>query len=197
VTFPTMLAKGSAPEHNKKSTIRWTWFFVVLCRITQYTKITLQFPKEPIINDFLIKMILWLKSSILELWIKLELKLLPNICVLLIVAENSNPSGCMNGMDRLRLTIWQRHKCYLCLFTYNGIQHILCCVFALFFFVWYTLCCQFRYIVHFWLPLRYSLTFICNAMWNKIKRTDVWLMKHFFYFLLLSMTEASALSLQW
>jgi hypothetical protein len=24
---------------------------------------------------------------------------------------------------------------YLCLFVYNGVQHILCCVFALFFFI--------------------------------------------------------------
>jgi hypothetical protein len=34
----------------------------------------------------------------------------------------------------------------------------LCCV--LFFFVLCTLCCQFLWIVHFWLPFRYSLTFI-------------------------------------
>jgi hypothetical protein len=34
------------------------------------------------------------------------------------------------------------------------------CVFVLFFFVLCTLCCQFLWIVHFWLPLRYSLTFI-------------------------------------
>jgi len=30
----------------------------------------------------------------------------------------------------------------------------LCCVLS-------TLCCQFLWIVHFWLPLRYSLTFLC------------------------------------
>jgi len=34
---------------------------------------------------------------------------------------------------------------YLCLFTYSGVQHILCCVFALFFLVWLrvSLDCQF------------------------------------------------------
>jgi len=50
---------------------------------------------------------------------------------------------------------------YLCLFTHIGVQHILCCVFVLSFFVLCTLCYQFLWIVHFWLHLRYSLTFIC------------------------------------
>jgi hypothetical protein len=40
---------------------------------------------------------------------------------------------------------------YLCLFGYSGVQHILCCVFVLLFFV---MCTQFLWIVHFWLPLR-------------------------------------------
>jgi hypothetical protein len=35
-----------------------------------------------------------------------------------------------------------------------------CCVF--FFFVLCTQCCHFLWIVHFWLPLWYSLTFIVN-----------------------------------
>jgi len=42
---------------------------------------------------------------------------------------------------------------YLYLFAYSGVQHILCCVFVLFVFVWCTLYCQFLWIVHFWLPL--------------------------------------------
>jgi hypothetical protein len=46
------------------------------------------------------------------------------------------------------------------LFVDSGVQHIFCYVFVLFFFVLCTLCCQFLWIVHFWLPLRYSLTFI-------------------------------------
>jgi len=48
----------------------------------------------------------------------------------------------------------------LCLFTCSGVQHILYCVFVLFFFVLCTLCCQFLCIVHFWFPLQYSPTFI-------------------------------------
>ena len=46
---------------------------------------------------------------------------------------------------------------YLCLLVYSSVKHILCCV--LFFFVLCTLCCKFLWIVHFWLPLWYSLTF--------------------------------------
>ena len=38
---------------------------------------------------------------------------------------------------------------YLCLFAHSGVQHILCCVFVLFFFVLCTLCKQFLWIVHF------------------------------------------------
>ena len=41
------------------------------------------------------------------------------------------------------------------------------CVFVLFSFVLCTLCCQFLWIVLFWLPLRYCLTFIHHAFrWN-------------------------------
>ena len=43
--------------------------------------------------------------------------------------------------------------------VYNGVQHILCCVFAMIFFVLCTLCCQFLWIVHFWLPFWHSLLF--------------------------------------
>ena len=38
---------------------------------------------------------------------------------------------------------------HLCLFAYSEVQHILC-----------TQCCQFFWIVHFELPLQYTLTFI-------------------------------------
>jgi hypothetical protein len=41
---------------------------------------------------------------------------------------------------------------YLCLFAHNGVQHILCCVFVLFFFILCTLCCQFLWIVLFDCP---------------------------------------------
>ena len=49
---------------------------------------------------------------------------------------------------------------HLCLFVYCGVQHILCVVFVLFFFVLCTLCCHVLWIVHFLLALWYSLTFI-------------------------------------
>jgi len=46
------------------------------------------------------------------------------------------------------------------LFAHSVVQHILNTVFALLFFVLYTLCWQFLWIIQFWLPLRYSPTFI-------------------------------------
>jgi hypothetical protein len=48
----------------------------------------------------------------------------------------------------------------LYLFAHSSFLHMLCCVFALFFFVLCTLCCQCLWIVHFLLHLWYSLTFI-------------------------------------
>ena len=39
-------------------------------------------------------------------------------------------------------------------------RYILCCVFDLFFFVLCTLCCQFLWIIHFWMPLRHSISSI-------------------------------------
>ena len=61
------------------------------------------------------------------------------------------------------------YLCDLCLFAYSDVQHILCCVFALFVLVLCTLCCQFLCIVHSWLPFRYSLMFIYKSIvtkWN-------------------------------
>jgi hypothetical protein len=49
---------------------------------------------------------------------------------------------------------------YLCLFTYNGVRRILCCVFDLFFFVLRTLCCRILWIVHFSLRCRYLFSFV-------------------------------------
>ena len=46
---------------------------------------------------------------------------------------------------------------YLCLLAHSGVQHILCYDFLLFFVVLCTLSCHFLWIVHLWLPLRYSL----------------------------------------
>ena len=72
---------------------------------------------------------------------------------------------------------------YLCLFMYSGVQHMLCCVFVLFFFVLCSLlCCQFLWRVHFWLLLRYSLMFIYNWFffsWSNVFETYIL----FLYFL--------------
>jgi hypothetical protein len=58
------------------------------------------------------------------------------------------------------------YLCYLCWFAYSGV-HVYCVVFfVLFVFVLCTLCCQFLWIVHFWLPLCYSLTFINSTLKN-------------------------------
>jgi hypothetical protein len=46
-----------------------------------------------------------------------------------------------------------RYLCFLCLFTYSGVQRILCCVLC-------TFCCLFVSIAIFWFLLQYSLTFI-------------------------------------
>jgi hypothetical protein len=48
--------------------------------------------------------------------------------------------------------VWRVAHVLFTLFTYSGVQHMLCCVFVLFFFVLCTLCCQFLRIVHSWLP---------------------------------------------
>ena len=49
------------------------------------------------------------------------------------------------------------YLCYLCLFAYSGVQHILCCVFVLFFFILCTLCCKFLWIFLFLIaPLVFS-----------------------------------------
>ena len=56
----------------------------------------------------------------------------------------------MFGSSLPPVVCMRAHKtCFLCLFAYSGIQDILC-----------TQCCQFLWIVYFWLPLRYSVTFI-------------------------------------
>ena len=72
---------------------------------------------------------------------------------------------------------WYSNTCYSCVFVYTllvcicvhvisvhlrtgDVQHILFCIFILFCIVLCTQCCQFLWIVHLWLSLRYSLTFI-------------------------------------
>jgi hypothetical protein len=55
---------------------------------------------------------------------------------------------------------------YLCFFAHSDVQHILCWVLNLLVFFLFTLCCQFLWIVLFWLPLRYSPTFILGLYIN-------------------------------
>jgi len=50
---------------------------------------------------------------------------------------------------------------YVCLFAYSGVQHILCCVFDLFFYVFRTIYCQFLCIVLFDCPLLFSNVNFC------------------------------------
>jgi energy-coupling factor transporter transmembrane protein EcfT len=58
---------------------------------------------------------------------------------------------------------------YVCLFAYNGVQHILCCVFVLFFFVLCTLCCQFLWIVLFWIaPSVFSNVYFLYKHFNHV-----------------------------
>ena len=59
--------------------------------------------------------------------------------------------------------------CYLYLFTYNGVQHILCCVV---FLLCFSSSCV-PYVVHLWLkllPLLYSLTINWTDMSKQIKK---------------------------
>jgi hypothetical protein len=50
--------------------------------------------------------------------------------------------------------------------TYGGVQHILCCVFVLFFFVLCILCCQLLWIVHF-VPSVFSNVFYLSQ-WSSV-----------------------------
>jgi hypothetical protein len=49
-----------------------------------------------------------------------------------------------------------------------------CCVFVLLVFLLCTLCRQFHWIVHFWMPLRYSLTFINYIFWKHFQLFGHW-----------------------
>ena len=58
---------------------------------------------------------------------------------------------------------------HLWLFAHSGVQHILCCVFY-FACVLCAPCFRFLWIVHYWLPLRYSLAII---FWRSRVRINV------------------------
>ena len=77
------------------------------------------------------------------------------------------PHKTMFGLSLPPVVCRMAYLRYLCLFACKGVKHILCCVFV-FVLVFCTLCYQFFRIVHFWLPLRYSLTFIFSSIHNAI-----------------------------
>ena len=59
--------------------------------------------------------------------------------------------------------------CYTSGIAYSVVQHILCCVFALFVVVLCTLCCQFLWIVHVLLLVRYCVFFkFFFLFWNRL-----------------------------
>ena len=83
---------------------------------------------------------------------------------------------CWNKMKNKNTSLYlsfMSYFCYLCLFTYSGVEHLLCCSLVLFFFALCTLCCQFLWIVHVWVSLRYSLTFVCHCSLYWIKWVSV------------------------
>ena len=76
---------------------------------------------------------------------------------------------------------WNHTISYISIFlliknNLSGVQLILCGVFALWVVVLCTLCCQFLCVVLFWLPLRYSLTFINPATfyWSAWTKPGKW-----------------------
>jgi hypothetical protein len=57
----------------------------------------------------------------------------------------------------------------LCVFAYSGVQHILCCVFDLFFFILCTLCCQCFWIILFDCPFGVLLLFRIRVRYRILK----------------------------
>ena len=63
---------------------------------------------------------------------------------------------------------------FFSLFAYSGVQHILCCVFALLVFVLCTLCCQFLWIVHSFLiaPSVFSNVYFPIELAKELKKKE-------------------------
>jgi len=78
---------------------------------------------------------------------------------------------------------------YLCLFTYSGVQYILCYVFVFFFFVLYTLCSQFLSIVHFWLP--FGILYVYRMIYIYFCNQYISLIKHEFIFFTVDATSGT------
>ena len=74
-----------------------------------------------------------------------------DFCIKTIIGSSLPPVGCRRAHCLTYVTCgWLRIV----------VSNTLRCVFDLFFFVLCALCCPFLWIVHFWFPLRYSLSFI-------------------------------------
>ena len=71
-----------------------------------------------------------------------------------------NIYSCITDKDDASMS-YLRYLCYLCLFLYNNVQHILCCVLLGVLFRLRHLMLLIL-IVLFWLPLQHSLTFVCK-----------------------------------
>ena len=125
-----------------------------LNRIETEVGILKPFPKNINITDCFQHCIIYMKHT----WISSVLWCSYGFLIKTMFGSSLLPDVC-RSVYLLRNVYLLYLRCLL-LFAYSGVQHILCRVFVLFFFVLYTLCCQFRWIVLFWLPLRYSLTFI-------------------------------------
>ena len=76
-----------------------------------------------------------------------------------LVGNSCKKNKVMYECIYLQLLVGGSYLRYLCLFAYSSVQHILCGVFALSFFVLCPLCRWLLWIILF-LSLRYSLTFM-------------------------------------
>ena len=102
-----------------------------------------------------------------------------NVILIRLTLQNNEYVDEFIMIDGCFITKTNMYLRYLCLFAHSGVQQILCCVRALFSFVLCTRFCQFRRIVHFWLTLRYSLTFIyVLRFWNWRKKCRVYVLFH-------------------
>jgi hypothetical protein len=77
---------------------------------------------------------------------RLKPKMVSHILGLELEMNWYGPILLCNRLSKPLQSRFMSYLCYMCLLAHSGVQHI---------------CCQFRWIVHFWLPIRYSLTFIC------------------------------------
>jgi hypothetical protein len=91
-----------------------------------------------------------------------------------IYLYDKKKSESLASLFKLFLASTSKFNIFSIMYVYSvngGVQHILCCIFFvcflflfLFVFLLCALCWHFLWIVHFWLPLRYSLAFIYTTI---------------------------------